>query len=193
MCNLAVVLLKFQHEKGFVNIPKRKGKIRSRYIPSAAISRSAIWSFLCTSHYPYPPGMRTRCNVHFVKGELQSLSRAALSSFFGIFTTSAYSDLKKQFLLKSQFDRVIWACSIPTALPSLCSLCSQSDLFMFVDVGGRCVALTAFLSMVALSPALLWEQQMPLSKPSLPECCLQLEIPIACAFPGSYCNTTSAC
>lgn len=109
MCNIAVVLLNFEHQKGFVGIPKRKGNICSRYILSVAISRSAIWIFLCTSYYPYPPGMRTKSNAHYGEEELQSLSRAALSYFLGIFITctSAYRKLKKQFLLKSWFDRVI--------------------------------------------------------------------------------------
>ena len=98
--------------------------ICSRYIPRAEMSRSAIWSFLCTSQHRYPPGVRTRSNAHLGEAELQSLSRAALSSFLRVFTTcsSAHRDLKKQFLWKSWFGRVIWTCSLLTALPSLCSL-----------------------------------------------------------------------
>lgn len=98
--------------------------ICSRYIPRAEMNRSAIWSFLCTSQHHYPPDVRTSSNAHLGEAELQSLSRAALSSFLGIFMTfsSAHRDLKKQFLWKSWFGRVIWACSLLTALPSSCSL-----------------------------------------------------------------------
>lgn len=155
--------------------------ICSRYIPRAEMRRSAIQSFLCTSQHCYSHGVRTRSNTHLRDAELQSLSRAAVlkqscfklfsGDFYGMFCLQGSEEAiyMKVFVWKSY-----WCMFSPNSSAFFFfffALCwAQSDLFIFVDVGGRRVpiALTAFLSM--FFHYLFQRKRCVTLKTFLPEC-----------------------